>query len=220
MNRNAILDRLRQALSDAPSPQGVTPSPAGPMAFADAPWEGLQSEWESLGVTVHLARGRDQARDMLAEVVRACAPGPVARWDCPALKDLDLDGLLAEAGVDVAEGDGRYVDAAAKATLGVTGADCLVADTGTVIVLAGPGHERAASLLPPRHLAVITAETTVLPDIPALGPWLTSLSARPEGMPSAAHCITGPSATADIELIRVCGIHGPVDMDVLVVLPD
>lgn len=224
MTKDIMLERLRDALKNAPAPQETldwTPPQAdGPMAFADAPWEAIQAEWKSLNMGVHVAHGRDQARELLAAILKECDPGSVARWDCPALKDLGLDELLEANGMTVATGDGRYVDAAKDAVLGVTGADCLVAETGTLAVLAGPGRERSASLLPPRHLAVVTQDIAVVPDIPALGPWLASLAERSQGMPSALHFITGPSATADIELIKVYGIHGPMALDVLLVLPE
>ena len=224
MTKDIMLERLRAALREAPAPKDVldwtTPQAAGPVAYADAPWDAIQAEWKELGMGVHAASGRDQARDMLARLLKECGPGTVARWDCPALADLGLDGLLEAHGMSVATGDGRFVDAAKDAVLGVTGADCLVAETSTIAVLTGPGQERSASLLPPRHLAVVTPDTAIVPDIPALGPWLESLAQQTQGMPSAVHFITGPSATADIELIKVNGIHGPVDMDVLVILPE
>ncbi len=224
MSRDIMLERLRDALKQAPAPQDtldwVTPRAAGTVAYKDAPWDAIRAEWEALGMGVHVAHGRDQARAMLAEIMAQCGPGPVARWDCPTLNDLGIDDLLENHGMAVASGDGRFVDAAKDAVLGITGADCLIAETGTVVVLAGPGRERSASLLPPKHLAVITPDTAIVPDIPALGPWLQSLAEQTQGMPSAVHFITGPSATADIELIKVNGIHGPVAMDVLVVLPE
>ena len=224
MSKDIMLERLHAALEQAPAPKDVlewtTPRAAGPVAYAEAPWEAIQAEWKALGMGVRVAHGRDQARQTLSALLGECGPGPVIRWDSPALTGLGLDELLAQNGMPLAQGDGRFVDTAKDAVLGVTGADCLVAETGTIAVLAGPGRERSASLLPPRHLAVVTPDTAIVPDIPAIGAWLETLASQTKGMPSAVHFITGPSATADIELIKVNGIHGPVAMDVLLVLPE
>lgn len=93
------------------------------------------------------------------------------------------------------------------ADVGVTWADYAVADTGSLLVVAGPGRHRLASLAPPHHVAIVrrdrvidTAETLV-----GLLPKRTAV------------VITGPSRTADIEGVIVRGIHGPRKLWVLLV---
>ena len=112
-------------------------------------------------------------------------------------------------------------DAAARRTtlaalgavpLGLTGADAALADTGSLVVVAGPGRGRLTSLLPPVHVAVVPASRLVA----SLGDLLDE---RPGLLDEASNvvCITGPSRTADIEMTLTHGVHGPKHVHVVLV---
>jgi L-lactate dehydrogenase complex protein LldG len=90
--------------------------------------------------------------------------------------------------------------------LGVTGCDCLVAQTGSVIVSTVSAGGRALSVLPPTHL-VIARRDQIVPDLATA---MALLRERyDKHWPSVLSVITGPSRTADIEKILVMGAHGP-----------
>ena len=90
--------------------------------------------------------------------------------------------------------------------LGVTSCDCLIAQTGSVVVSALSAGGRALSVLPPTHL-VIAHRDQIVPD---LASGMAFLRKRHDHhWPSALSVITGPSRTADIEKILVFGAHGP-----------
>lgn len=92
------------------------------------------------------------------------------------------------------------------ADLGVTSCDCLIAQTGSVVISTLSAGDRALSVLPATHL-VIARRDQIVPDLTAV---FALLRKRYDGRwPSALSFVTGPSRTADIEKILVMGAHGP-----------
>ncbi len=89
--------------------------------------------------------------------------------------------------------------------MGLSGAEGALAETGTVIVASGPGKSRLATLLPPVHLALVSA-SQLYADIFA---WT---AARRGELPANLTLISGPSKTADIEQTLAVGVHGPKQM--------
>lgn len=89
--------------------------------------------------------------------------------------------------------------------VGVTGAFCAIAETGTLMMLSGPETPAATSLLPETHVAVVDPRRIVATMEDA---WdlLRKESGQP---PRAVNFISGPSRTADIEQTVTLGAHGP-----------
>ena len=92
------------------------------------------------------------------------------------------------------------------ADLGVTGCDCLIAQTGSVVISTRSAGDRGLSVLPAVHL-VIARRNQIVADLAAATALLRERYAG--HWPSALSVITGPSRTADIEKILVMGAHGP-----------
>lgn len=97
--------------------------------------------------------------------------------------------------------------------VGITGAFCAVAETGTLMLLSGPETFASASLLPETHIAVVPVSRIVgaMEDAFALA------RAERGELPRATNFISGPSRTADIEQTVVLGAHGPYRVHVILV---
>lgn len=191
--RDDILAAVRAALVDAtPSPEPV-PSPVGVTP------DDLVALFAERVADYRAVVERCAAADLSARVAAALPPG--ARVVVPPGLGLDVPGQVVDDGLTAAELDA--LDAV------VTRAAVGIAETGTIVLDHGPDQgRRAISLVPDVHVCIV-AEDQVVADVPdAMGRIDPS---------RALTWISGPSATSDIELDRVEGVHGPRTLHVLVV---
>jgi L-lactate dehydrogenase complex protein LldG len=121
---------------------------------------------------------------------------------------LNLDGAAPD-GVTFLSDDGLSPGALDAADGVITTAAVAIAETGTIVLDGGPGQgRRALSLVPDYHLCLLRAGQVV-----GLVP--EALERLDPGRPCT--WISGPSATSDIELDRVQGVHGPRTLEVILV---
>jgi len=195
--RANILSRIRRAErtghvpTQAPSPPPLaTKQPSGSDNLRR-----FVAELQALGVNSFLEDSDDAVR---SRVVALVGSDPVLQWDAAALP-YDVGGLFPWALTGKSPRDAQ-----ASAEVGITGADAAIAETGSLVLLSGEGKPRAASLLPPTHLAIVRRSDLYA----SMGEFF---AAHADAIARAACCtfVTGPSRTADIELTLTLGVHGP-----------
>jgi L-lactate dehydrogenase complex protein LldG len=198
--RSEVLERVALAISDGSQPTAV------PRAYRRAGSLGLDERVALFVERVGEYRAdvhRVNADEIAATVETvgagrlAVAPGAPAAWR-PAGVELVEDTGLTAAELDRVDG-------------ALTGCTAAVAETGTIVLTAQP-HEgrRALTLVPDLHICVVR-ETQVVELLPEAIDALRGAESRPITF------VSGPSATSDIELSRVEGVHGPRTLVVLVV---
>lgn len=217
--REEILARVRRALADLPD-RAPGAEPAA---------ESFETPIERDYLTAHISSGlvdvlAENLADYRAEVHRcteAELPGTVARLltERESRSVAIPDGLPDEWLEDVVgAADVRIVPEAPNLTAReldsvdavVSGCALAIAETGTIVLDGGAAQgRRMLTLVPDHHVCVVRCPEQVVASVPQALPRLDPL--RPQTW------IAGPSATSDIELDRVEGVHGPRKLDVILV---
>ena len=99
-----------------------------------------------------------------------------------------------------------------QATLGITTAECAIAETGSVVLLESTRHQMLRSLLS-KELLVLVPATSILDQLSDAAASITNAAASTNSAPAQqVTLLTGPSRTGDIELQHVNGIQGPFEV--------
>ena len=199
--REDILARVRSALRDVPAGEAIEPTayepPPPPSGNAVARFAERVSDYRA---TVREADG-------LAETIaQVCAEHDARRLGVP--KGL-LEGWRPD-GLQLVEDDGLSAHELDALDGALTGCALAIAETGTIVLDGGArSGRRALTLVPDLHVCIVErgqVVATVPEAIRAL-----------EGARGPLTFVSGPSATSDIELDRVEGVHGPRRLEVLLV---
>lgn len=216
--RMNIVGRIREALS--------IPARHGPASSPVSPPPSIEAVLPSVPVTVEeqWARFEAEALELRAEVRRFSGVGDYSR----ALLAMRAEegwtrvashrAVLTESAVSLLGVPVIWMDDSPEAAeiesceAGISECDCLVAQTGTVVVSSRSAGGRALSILPPHHVVLARIDQLVggLPEAFAV------LAKRyGADYPSMISFVSGPSRTGDIERILVLGAHGPRRLTVL-----
>ncbi|MFJ8647565.1 lactate utilization protein C [Streptomyces sp. NPDC093546] len=211
-SRDRILARIRAAVADAPE----APEPARDYLTAHAPSDDPAALLDLLhhNLADYRAHVHRTTEADLPEVVAAVLAEHGVRSLAvpPGLPDAWLPATGAEQRHDTRAEPltPRQLDATDAV---VTGCALAIAETGTLVLDGTEGQgRRALTLVPDLHVCVVRAPGQVVASLPEALPRLVP------GRPLT--WVSGPSATSDIELDRVEGVHGPRTLHVVLVLGD
>jgi L-lactate dehydrogenase complex protein LldG len=215
-SRAEALTRIRQSLQTGVLPDAVnrlervTPFPEVDQATL---LNSFVREAQAAGSEVFQPTTHEDLLEILTDLVKQ-AGQPAITWADEDLPIKDIRELLVRVGVT------RHVPDIARDPLlrreqwhdldtvrvGITGALGGLADTGSIIVASGQHRSRAASLLPETHIALLSAARLYA----TMQAFFAASSAQ-ELTKNSSNLIfiTGPSRTADIEMIITRGVHGP-----------
>jgi len=207
---NPILENIRRSLGRTDH----TPLGLRPAIYESRHAESVDSEIERFLVEIKKLSGVGQKlspldiESALKILVAEQNIRKATMWNTQYLKQLNVAEHLQSLGVDLISSNADKHEIA-QCDLGITEADFILPETGTLVLRSSAEKPRAVSLVPRVHLAVV----------------------RPEMLRADMHqvfaearedrylvFITGPSRTADIELTVTLGVHGPKNLFVWMIV--
>lgn len=234
--REEMLERIRKALGRLPGkprvvPEGFARSPedlAGVMPpHLPEDWlSKFEAEWMKVGGAAYRAASIPEFEAVLQTILAGCEAKSVVFSRNPLLAALNLAEMLKAWGKSVATWpaagaaraeEGNFRRDGFAATVGITGVDFALAESGSLVVTSATEGSQLSSLAPPVHVALYRREQL----IGSLDDVLEKLS-HPAGSSALAVgrsivFITGTSRTADIEQILIRGVHGPREVHAILV---
>jgi len=211
--RDEILGRIRAALGRE-QPLTEVEAAAARTRLRDHPrGPRPQMDWDRVVRFRERCVSLSSTVDEVAEL--AHVPGAIARYLAatglrpagvcwPRFAALDWSG----AGLSIEARPARAED-----HLGITGAYCAIAETGTLMLLSGADTHAKTSLLPDTHIAIVPISRIVA----AMEDGWDLLRGEHGSLPRQVTFISGPSRTADIEMTLVLGAHGPYRVHIVLV---
>ena len=233
-SRAEILGKIRRALVKPRAAHHHGHSPAtsdlsklfASVGSREGVVEKFRKEFELVSGEFHFCDGGAAVIQALTQLIQSSASSTVAvsghpictrlaiaeslQAQLPAVKFL-LEDVESENSFDRT----RLRNSMAQVPLSITGAEYLIAESGTIVSVAGPQASRQISLLPSIHVVLATPQQ-VSPNMAEL--FLEIQRTHGTKLPgSALTFITGPSRTADIEKVLIKGVHGPMRLVLIMV---
>jgi L-lactate dehydrogenase complex protein LldG len=181
----------------------------------------VASAREALKYAVDLCDRKEACQLLVAGCEASLSPGAEALCDLKQTKVIAAPGLppeqqtaladlCADRGIQLTGNDLR--DHLAGIDIGFTYADFGIADTGTLVIDSGSEQVRLATMISEIHIAVLPRSRLR----PSAYDVEDELRARMQQSPNYTAFITGASRTADIERVLALGVHGPLELHILI----
>jgi len=190
-----------------------------------------REQMERNRIKTFLARTASEAREIITSL---CGPATViVKGKSLTSEEIDLRDHLEERGYEVYETDlGEHLsrevppeveeevaavreflrDKFTRADVGITGANVIAADTGTILQIENEGNVRLSSSLPPVHITLVGMEKVVPTLSQAMKVAEVTWRYANYTMPAYVSLISSPSKTGDIEKVTTYGAHGPKEL--------
>lgn len=229
MSRDQILAALRTSLASNRHwlKAEAAKAPHTPPPFVHPPADDLAAQFAGelakLEGRAYSVADDAEALDLIGRLLDERSAQQVLAWDLEQIALPGLAALLAGRGVTLLDAMVQGAERKARlqaiepAPVCLSGVECAIAESGSLVLVHGPGRPRLASLLAPTHIAVVRRSQLVR----GLGEALALLRERHGAAlfdaTSNLTLISGPSRTADIEMTLSLGIHGPPEVHVVLV---
>lgn len=199
-SRENILKRIRQALATetpVPFPQREVPEPVVPSLKQEIEVE-FAEHFTALDGKFIYCINRQELAFQLGSLIRKMD------WEKVYCVEEKLRPVI-----DPILGDRLFNEDLGQSDVSITGCECLVARTGSIVLSAAQTEGRTASVYAPIHVCIAYSSQLVYD----LGDAFQRIKfEHGDAFPSLVSFATGPSRTADIEKTLVVGVHGPKEV--------
>lgn len=158
------------------------------------------------------------------EVVDNYGGGPIVSWKDERFEQFGLSNLMKqewpEKGIELHVWDHtkgeENIEKANYANVGITISDITLAESGTAVLFSGKDKGRTVSFLPATSI-ILVPKSSIVPRMTQAARIIREKVANGEQVASCVNFITGPSNSADIEMILVVGVHGPTKATYIII---
>ncbi|MFE3572882.1 lactate utilization protein C [Lysinibacillus sp. NPDC059133] len=160
----------------------------------------------------------------LQKVVDNYGSQSVITWKDERFKSFGLSSLMTEQWPQVniqlyewnSEQPEENIRQAEKANIGITISEITLAESGTAVLFSSKDKGRSVSFLPENSIILIP-KSTIVPRMTQAARLISEKIRNGEQIASCINFITGPSNSADIEMILIVGVHGPMKATYIVI---
>lgn len=191
----------------------------------------FETELAKVAGVAHRAANRQELEEILRVILFQAHAEKVVLSRNPLLAELNIETLLrsfgknvsvwpASAEREVSKGESSlstFAEASFAASVGITGVEYALAETGTLVAASWTEGAQLASLAPPVHVALYRRTQLVATLDEVLERLRVACGPREAAWGRSVVFITGTSRTADIEQILIRGVHGPGEVHAILV---
>ncbi|WP_286926906.1 MULTISPECIES: LutC/YkgG family protein [Lysinibacillus] len=225
-NRDAFLSKIAQQLGRAPKTELTQPiwqyQPQERVlknATKDELVEILVEQCKNIHTDIVLTDTANLTKD-LQKIVDNYGGRSVVTWRDERFERFGLTSHWSQMGIQLYEWNPAQheenIRQAEKANIGITISEITLAESGTAVLFSSKNKGRSVSFLPEKSIILIP-KSTIVPRMTQAARFIREKIRDGEQIASCINFITGPSNSADIEMILIVGVHGPVKATYIVI---